>query len=173
MLNFKPGRNATPPKEEGNNNGRGNDGKPYESDLPKRHSLSDKEAREWYVEQERRIPDLIDKSLSLEEQARQAFDLRNQFRTEARELMSNRALAEQLNANERNMTWDEIVQKYEGRGHTGDDVYREIIESSQRSRQSLNDRLGVDPNNNNSPPYNNGLNSIPPLINILNNNRNE
>lgn len=44
--------------------------------------------------------------------------------------MSNRELAEELNANERNMTWDEIVEKYRNRGLEEDDIYKEIIESS-------------------------------------------
>ena len=39
---------------------------------------------------------MIDSSLSLEEQAKQAFNLRNKFRIEARELMADRAIAESL-----------------------------------------------------------------------------
>ena len=47
------------------------------------YSLSNVEARKWYLEQEAKIPNMIDKSLSLEEQAKQAFNLRNKFRTQA------------------------------------------------------------------------------------------
>lgn len=47
-------------------------------------TLSNVDARKWYLEQEAKIPDLIDDSLPLEQQARQAFDLRNQYRMQAR-----------------------------------------------------------------------------------------
>ena len=42
-----------------------------------------KSIREWYVSQVSSIPDMIDRSKSSEEQARQAFNLRNQFKHEA------------------------------------------------------------------------------------------
>lgn len=59
--------------------------------------------------------------------------------------MSDRKLADELNANERNMTWEEIVEKTKNKGFEGDDVYEEIINSSQRSRKSVNDKLGINP----------------------------
>ena len=67
-------------------------------------TLSNVEARKWYLEQEAKIAGQIDKSLSLEQQAKQAFELRNQYRTEARELMADRKLAEQLNVSDPNRT---------------------------------------------------------------------
>lgn len=68
-------------------------------------TLSNVDARKWYLEQEAKISDLIDDSLPLEQQAKQAFDLRNQYRTQARELMSDRQLAESLYITEPNLTW--------------------------------------------------------------------
>lgn len=108
------------------------------------HSLSNKDARKWYLAHEAKIPEIIDKSLSLEQQARQAFELRNQFRTQARELMEDRVLAEQLHKKEPNKTWEEIIQRQRDKGFTGDDIYREIIASSQRSRTSVNKSLGLE-----------------------------
>lgn len=107
-------------------------------------TLSDVDARKWYLEQEAKIPDLIDDSLPLEQQARQAFELRNQYRMQARELMSNRQLAERLKVTDPNLTWEQIVQKQMNKGLSGDDVYRAIIESSQRSRTSVNQSLGLE-----------------------------
>ena len=107
-------------------------------------SLDNVEARKWYLEQERKIPEQIDRSLPLEEQAKQAFDLRNQYRTRARELMSDRVLAEQLEKLEPNLTWEQIMQKQMDKGLSGDDIYQAIIESSQRSRKSVNKELGLD-----------------------------
>ena len=106
--------------------------------------LSNVEARKWYLEQEKRIADMIDKNLSIEEQAKQAFDLRNQFRTQARELMADRKLAESLYKTDPNRTWEEIVQRQIDKGLTGDDIYKEIIDSSQRSRKTVNKSLGLE-----------------------------
>lgn len=109
-------------------------------------SLSNVDARKWYLQKEADIPKLINKNLSLEEQAKHAFELRNKFRKEARELMSDRKLADELNINEKNMTWEEIIEKTKNKGYEGDEVYNEIINSSQRSRKSVNENLGIDQN---------------------------
>ena len=109
-----------------------------------KYSLSNVEARMWYLEQEAKIPDMIDKSLPLEEQAKQAFNLRNQFRTQARELMEDRVTAESLYKTDPNLTWEEIVRKQSAKGVEGDDIYKAIIESSQHSRKSVNKSLGLE-----------------------------
>ena len=49
---------------------------------------------------------------SLEQQVRLAFDLRNQYRTQARELMADRKLAESLYKTDPNLTWEQIIQNY-------------------------------------------------------------
>lgn len=87
---------------------------------------------------------MIDKSLPLEEQAKQAFNLRNQFRTQARELMADRATAESLYKTDPNLTWEEIIRKQREKGLKGDDIYKAIIESLQRSRKSVNKSLGLE-----------------------------
>ena len=107
-------------------------------------TLSNVDARKWYLEQEAKIPDLIDDSLPLDQQARQAFELRNQYRKQARELMSDRQLAESLYATDPNLTWEQIVQKQIDKGLSRDDIYKAIIESSQRSRTSVNQSLGLE-----------------------------
>ena len=109
-----------------------------------KYSLSNVEARKWYLEQEAKIPDMIDKSLPLEEQAKQAFNLRNQFRMQARELMADRATVESLYKTDPNLAWEEIVRKQRAKGLEGDDIYKAIIESSQRSRKSVNKSLGLE-----------------------------
>ena len=106
-------------------------------------TLSNIETRTWYLEQESRISNLLDKKLSLEQQARQAFELRNQFRTEARELMADRNLAEVLNKTEKNLTWEQLVSKKMQEGFSGDELWKSIIESSQKSRASVNESLGL------------------------------
>ena len=49
--------------------------------------LGNKEVRQWYKKRDSLIPEMIDKSLPLKEQAMQAFDMRNQYRTQALPLM--------------------------------------------------------------------------------------
>ena len=107
-------------------------------------TLSNVDARKWYLEQEAKIPDLIDDSLPLEQQARQAFELRNQYRMQVRELMSDRQLAESLYVTDPNLTWEQIIQKQIDKGLSGDDIYKAIIESSQRSRTSINQSLDLE-----------------------------
>ena len=117
---------------------------------PQPGTLSNIEARQWYLEQEAEILNRLDRSAPLKYQAQQAFNLRNQYRTKARELMIDRLLADQLTREESNLTWEEInsraVRKLGLNGianPTNDQVYQEIINSSQRSRKSVNDQLGI------------------------------
>ena len=114
---------------------------------PANGSLSNEQARRWYLEKEATISDSIDHNASLEEQAHQAFELRNEYRAKARELMANREEAAKLNATEPNKTWDEIVQKQIDKGYAGDEIYKSILESAQRSRPEVNNSLDLDPNN--------------------------
>ena len=107
-------------------------------------TLDNVEARKWYLESETRIPDFIDSSQPLEQQARQAFTLRNQIRTLTRKLMKDRDLAESLDNSDPNLSWNELCGIYYDRGFRGDDIYREIIKSAQRSRKSVNQLLGLE-----------------------------
>jgi hypothetical protein len=114
-------------------------------EAPKPASLSDTETRRWYLDAEAKITDLIDGTKPLEQQAKQAFELRNQFRTQARAAMSNRTAAQSLEITDSNRTWEQIVEKYTAKGFTGDALYQEIIKASTRSRTSINKSLGIFP----------------------------
>ena len=120
-------------------------------DNPVRGTLSNVDARKWYLQQEASIPSSLDTSQPLSGQARQAFDLRNQFRTDARVMMQDRITADRLFREETNLTFDnlliktenKLISKYGVSNPTSDQVFQEIINSSQRSRQSVNKRLGL------------------------------
>ncbi|MBR1374941.1 MAG: hypothetical protein IJ566_02525, partial [Cardiobacteriaceae bacterium] len=107
------------------------------------HSLSNYEARVWYLEQERNIPNLLDKSASLKTQSQQAVEARNEIRTAARELMADRVEAERLYREEPNRDWDYFADKYSKQGYSGDALYQKIIDSSQKSRKEVNEKLGI------------------------------
>lgn len=111
--------------------------------IPK-YTLSDLEARTWYLEQEATIPGLLNKNATLEQQARQASELRNQFRTQARELMADTDQAYEWYWTEPNLTWEQVVKKYSDKGFEGDSLWEEIINASQRSRTSINKSLGLE-----------------------------
>ncbi|MCK4261414.1 MAG: hypothetical protein KAX49_20765, partial [Halanaerobiales bacterium] len=108
---------------------------------PAKASLSDLDARTWYIHDEQKILSNINTTQSLERQAMQAFQMRNNLRTLTRELMSNRELADFLMKNEPNMTWQQIVSKYQSRGYYGDSLLKKIIGSSKKSRPSVNGKL--------------------------------
>jgi RHS repeat-associated protein len=111
----------------------------------RRGTFSNVQAREWYLSMEAEIPNLINKKLPLKEQAKQASSLRNIIRTGARELMADKSEAERLYKEEPNLTWEQVVKKYSDKGFTGDDLWKKIIEGSQKSRQSVNEKLNVNP----------------------------
>jgi hypothetical protein len=111
-------------------------------DLPQIASMSKDSARQWYLNQEAVIQDLINISSPLEQQAQQAVQLRNAIRTAARNSMIDQETAAILNLNEPNMTWSQVLNKYSNM-YSGDEVYRQIIMASQRSRTSVNQLLGV------------------------------
>jgi RHS repeat-associated protein len=104
---------------------------------------NNKQVRKWYLAEETKISVRINRKLPLEQQARQAFELRNNVRTKAREMMSDRTAAERLNKEEPNMTWDQMLEKY--KKYSGEDLWNKIITSSQKSRQSVNKTLNVKP----------------------------
>ena len=58
--------------------------------------------------------------------------------------MANRIKAESLYITDPNPTWKQIIQKQIDKGLSGDDIYMEIIKSSQRSRKSVNNSLGLE-----------------------------
>ena len=112
--------------------------------------MSSVDARRWYLSQEQSIPSLLDISQPLSLQANQAFDLRNQFRTEARVGMQDRITADRLFREETNLTFNGLYNKTETKlirrgvhNPIADQIYQEIINSSQRSRQSVNKGLGL------------------------------
>lgn len=97
------------------------------------------------MDAEAQIPDLIDRTKPLEQQARQASALRNQVRTQARDAMANRKHANSLFASRPNMTWEEVVKKYSKLGLSEDELYEEIIRAATRSNSQVNELLNVFP----------------------------
>jgi len=111
--------------------------------MPLEGSLSNEQARQWYLYYMAKIPEVIEKRRSIEAQGRQASELRNWLRTKTRKLMADRELAVELDLKDRNLTYDEVRTKQISRGLTGDLTGEGIIRGSCSSRDSINQELGV------------------------------
>lgn len=110
---------------------------------PAEHSLSAYQTRIWYKWQESLIKSRLDYSKPLEEVAKQAFEMRNKIRTQARMSMSDTQWAQHLLENEKNKKFVKLVEKYQDVGYTGEDLWKEIIAASMRSRDSVDDLFGL------------------------------
>lgn len=106
--------------------------------------LGNKEVRLWYKSHDENIINLIDTLQPLEQQARQAYELRNQYRFEARELMKNQQERKELDK-EKTKTFEQLVEhKKQEYGLSGDDIYRDIIRSSGTTNREYDKKAGVD-----------------------------
>lgn len=86
--------------------------------------LSDTIVRRWYNVQDKKIYDLIDKTKSLKDQAKQAHTLRNQFKFQARELMKNQEERKMLDEQYPLQDFDYYFNKYKKDNVSDDDVYK-------------------------------------------------
>jgi hypothetical protein len=106
-------------------------------------SLDNLSTRVWYHKELAKIRSRLDKTLPLEEQAKQASNLRNEIRNVARDLMSDRMTAEALITNLPNRSWDDIVASYTAKGFSGDALWNEIINASMRSNAKIDTLFGL------------------------------
>ena len=105
-------------------------------------SLSDKVTRQWYVLHDKKIPDMIDRNQSIEDQARQAHALRNQFRTNARDLMLNQDERKWLDKSHPNLTFEEQVdKKMSDKGMTRDEAIQDILKTAAKSNKKVNEKF--------------------------------
>ncbi|MBE6862814.1 MAG: hypothetical protein E7497_07975 [Ruminococcus sp.] len=107
--------------------------------------LSDYDARKWYLAHDKMIPELIDTSLPLEEQARQACELRNKFRTQARELMADQEKRKQLDITDPNKSFEELIlDKMKRKNLSREEAIADILRTATKTRKSVNKKLGLE-----------------------------
>lgn len=82
---------------------------------------------------------------SAEERAHAAYDIRHNARLTARAMMASDAAVQALRdrdqekyGNPEGPTFDDLVKKNQSKGLAGNDVFEEIIKSSQRTDESVN-----------------------------------
>jgi len=113
--------------------------------LKNKECLSNLEARKWYLAHDAKIPNLIDKNRSIEEQARQAFELRNSFRTITRDLMKDQDTRKKLDKDDPNKTFEELIQsKMQRKNMTRDEAIEDILKTATKTRSSVNKELGLE-----------------------------
>ena len=107
--------------------------------------LDDVTVRKWYLWHDTRITEQIDQSLSMEEKARKAFELRNEYRTQARDLMQNQKLRQKLDLEHPNPTWEEkIAEKMSKKNMTREEAIADIYETAVKSNPEVNRKLGLE-----------------------------
>ena len=111
--------------------------------------LGNKEARLWYKAHDENIPNLIDKTQTLEQQARQACTLRNTNRTNTRDLMKDQKLRKELDMKYPNLPYEFYYKKYKtdketGKIYSDDEVNKKIIEKSTTTNKKADEKTGVD-----------------------------
>lgn len=101
--------------------------------------------RKWYIEQSTKIPDLIDKSASLEHQAKQACELRNALKYQVRRMMSDKLSRQQLDLEDPIKSFEQILNhKINDKHMTLEEAYDDIISTSRKTRKSVNRKLGLE-----------------------------
>lgn len=107
--------------------------------VPKPNSLSNYQARIWYTWRKAGIETEIENISNIEKKAKKAFDLRNEYRTETRQYMNDRALAEYLEEVEKNQEWEKFLNYVSNKDEIRniDEAYQYIIQKSQTGRDGV------------------------------------
>lgn len=107
--------------------------------------FGNKETREWYVAHDRDIPNLLNTSKSLEQQAKQAHALRNKYRTQARDMMKDQELRRELDIDRPNPSFEDLVEhKRKKYGFTREEALEHIIMTASTTNKAVNESLGVE-----------------------------
>lgn len=100
--------------------------------------------REWYYANAGNIPNVIDKTQPLEEQVNQAFELRNQYKHEARIAMSDRETAEMLEKKRPAKTFEELVaDKMKRKEMSREEALKDILETASKTNADVNKEFGL------------------------------
>lgn len=106
---------------------------------------SNREVRQWYIDNVSKIVDDIDQNFSIEEKAKQAFYARNNIRSRARNLMSDEKTRALLDAEKPNKTFEELVEsKMKRKGMTREEAIEDIYKTATKTNEGINKELGLD-----------------------------
>ena len=107
--------------------------------------LDNKTVREWYIYQSEWIHSQISTELPIEERARQAFELRNKYRRQARDLMADQELRERLDREKPMREWESIVaDKMRRKGMSRQEAVEDIYRTAIKSNEGVNKKFGLE-----------------------------
>lgn len=108
-------------------------------------TLSNRDVRKWYIAHDNQICDLVDKTKPIEEQARQACELRNTFRTQARDLMLDQEKRKALDLSEPNRSFEELINdKMQRKNLSYSEAVNDVLKTASKTRKSINKKLGLE-----------------------------
>lgn len=117
----------------------------YEDIKELQHSLSNTDVRIWYKAKDADIINKIDRSKSLEDQAKEAFEMRNRYRTQARELMKDQETRKELDEVHPNVSFEEkLDQKMKNKGLTREQALNDIIATAGKTNAKVDKSLGLE-----------------------------
>ena len=100
--------------------------------------------REWYVANVSNILNKVDRSKTIEEQAKQAFDLRNKLKHDARVAMSDEKTAAKLERVFPAPEWEELIKdKMKRKTLTREEAIRDILETASKTNNDVNKEFGL------------------------------
>lgn len=111
-----------------------------------KEKLSNLEVRKLYKNAIENIPDIVmaNKSIPLEQQARNACELRISYREKARDIMADEKKRKELDSTKPERTFEELLKyKKEKYGLSGDDAYRDIIRSAGTTNKNVDQMFGL------------------------------
>lgn len=107
--------------------------------------LPNYQVRRWYKSHVEKIPEIVDKTTPLENQARQSFSLRNEYKSQARALMLDRDAANLLDSQEPIRSFEELVEsKMKRKSLSRDEALADILKTSTKTRKTINEALNLE-----------------------------
>lgn len=100
--------------------------------------------REWYYANVSDIPNQIDKTKSFDEQVKQAFELRNKYKHEARVAMSDVKKAQELEELKPAPGFEELVEsKMKRKNMNREEALQDILKTASKTNPDVNKEFGL------------------------------
>lgn len=109
-------------------------------------AYSNVQVRDWYVHQCNNIHSMIPEGLSMEEKARQAFELRNKYKYKARDIMADVETRKKLDGSiGATGSFDDLVNaKMRKKNLTREEALQDVYETSRKTNSNVNKMFGVE-----------------------------
>lgn len=111
-----------------------------------KEQYSNVDARAWYIAHTKTIHTEVAGIEGIEERAKRAFELRNKYKYEAREMMKDQKVRQEYDISDPIVKDFEVLikEKMGRKNMTRGEAVADILESSVRTRKSINKKLGLE-----------------------------